>query len=82
MEWISQAISKVLRDQKREVMYLQYVEMHRAVNLEKAGVNKKARVLWALTDSGEEKEKVPMTREASGKLRVEPKCDTHHGKHT
>ena len=58
-----------------------YVETHKAVNLKKPKINKKARALWALRNA-KKREKAAVTHVVSVMMRVEPQFGKHCGKHT
>ena len=47
------AICQAIYKPEWENMYCKFVELHRAVNLEKLGVSKKARALWSMSDAEE-----------------------------
>ena len=51
-----------------ENMYCKFVELHRAVNLEKLGVSKKARALWSMRDA---KENVEAHNDLSSERQIE-----------
>ena len=46
-----QAIYKGVEGPEWKVMYIKYVEMHKAVNIKKPGGNKKAKTLWTLKEA-------------------------------
>ena len=56
---IWQAICKRVEGLECKNMYYKYAEMHRAVNLKKPRINKKARMLWALRNAEENGEDDP-----------------------
>ena len=56
-------------------MYYKYVEMHKAVNLKKTGINKDAVGI----EGRQKREKATMTHVPSVKLRVGPQCGKQCG---
>ena len=71
--------SLVVVSEEWERLYCKYVDLHKAVNLEKPGNNHKAKALWLMRDAKTNGEAY-YGRRSERQLRVEPQCEKRCGR--